>query len=744
MRVLFVDDDSSVLKQAEIFLEEEDERLDIDTAMSAGEGLEKLSGRDYDAIVSDYQMPEMDGLEFLKTVREERNSDIPFIIFTGKGREDVAMEALNLGADHYLQKKGDPKSQYGVLAQEIVQEIEHSKAGKRLKKKERFLSGISEGDPIPTFVLDEDHKITFWNKALENISGINEEEVIGTDEQWRAFYKEQRPVLADLIIEGIDEDSLKEYYGDKYSSSTLKGSYEAVDFFPKLGEEGRWIHFTASPIKDDKNDIIGAIETLQDITERKKAEEEMRKTKEKFKELFEAAPDPAYLIGEDGKFREVNEAFVNKLGFDREEIIGKSIENPVPFLSEESRQKAMENFRKRLKGEDISSYPLEIRMEDGEILYAEINANPIIQGGEVVGEIGIARDLSGRKEVEEELEEKHRQLKTLFRNLPGMAYRCLNNRSWTMTFLSEGCKDLTGYEPYELIDDEKIAYGEVIVSDDRDYVWNEVQSGLEKKEPFEVVYRIETSEGDEKWVWEQGRGVFDDGDVKFLEGFIQDITERKRTEEREKFLNTLLRQDLRSKCQSIHGYLNLLQDVDIPDEHEEYLKDALEEFGEADEILSLARELEKIEKSDWVAEKDVFEVMNHVLEDISDLVGSGGVEVERNYSDDVGLVLGDYSLNTLFSELLRTRIRTSGCDRIKISGRKGGEEVLVSVEDDGESLPGEVEDLFSGRIYKGETTGVGGVRYYMIRQIAEHHDAKIEVGDSELGGPKFSIHLRKA
>ncbi len=116
MKILIVDDERDFLEQTEIFLGQLESDLEIDSVLSAEEALEELKKQDYDAIVSDYQMPGMDGLDLLKVLREERDIDIPFIIFTGKGREEVAMEALNLGADRYLQKGGDPRAQYSVLA----------------------------------------------------------------------------------------------------------------------------------------------------------------------------------------------------------------------------------------------------------------------------------------------------------------------------------------------------------------------------------------------------------------------------------------------------------------------------------------------------------------------------------------------------------------------------------------------------------------------------------------------------
>jgi PAS domain-containing protein len=122
--------------------------------------------------------------------------------------------------------------------------------------------------------------------------------------------------------------------------------------------------------------------------------------------------------------------------------------------------------------------------------------------------------------TEKSLQESERKLFTLMGNLPGMAYRCLNDENWTMEFISEGCVELTGYNPLDLI-------------------------ALAERRPFRVVYRIQTATGEQKWVWEQGVGVFsDEGDLQALEGFITDITRLRRTEislqESERKLSTLM------------------------------------------------------------------------------------------------------------------------------------------------------------------------------------------------------------
>ncbi len=136
-----------------------------------------------------------------------------------------------------------------------------------------------------------------------------------------------------------------------------------------------------------------------------------------------------------------------------------------------------------------------------------------------------------RKQVKKALQETKRRFTTLIDNLPGMAYRCLNDQNWTMEFVSEGCFDLTDYKPDDLIGNQTLSYNDLIHSDDQDSVWMQVQDALAERKPFQLVYRIRTATGREKWVWEQGIGVYsEEGTLLALEGFITDITERKRLE----------------------------------------------------------------------------------------------------------------------------------------------------------------------------------------------------------------------
>ncbi|WP_340818374.1 ATP-binding protein [Methanolobus sp. WCC4] len=145
-----------------------------------------------------------------------------------------------------------------------------------LQDKKDELFQIVNGNPIPTFVINTDHDVIYWNRACENVTGIRASEMIGTQDAWRAFYKEKRPVLADLIVDGSLK-SIEKLYGDKnLTSSFVEGGYQAEDFFHAIN---KWMFFTAAPIRDHNNKIIGSIETLQDTSIPKQAEKAIHDAK---------------------------------------------------------------------------------------------------------------------------------------------------------------------------------------------------------------------------------------------------------------------------------------------------------------------------------------------------------------------------------------------------------------------------------------------------------------------------------
>jgi len=137
------------------------------------------------------------------------------------------------------------------------------------------ISQVIDGTTIPTFVINQDHVVTHWNKACEQLTGYPASEIIGTQDQWKPFRARKRPIMADMILDGVSREDVRRYYGANWKKSPLiKDAYEVEEYFPHLGEGGKWLFFTGAPIKSSDGRIIGVIETLWDRTAKKQAEAE--------------------------------------------------------------------------------------------------------------------------------------------------------------------------------------------------------------------------------------------------------------------------------------------------------------------------------------------------------------------------------------------------------------------------------------------------------------------------------------
>ncbi len=205
---------------------------------------------------------------------------------------------------------------------------------------EKELSQVIQGSMIPTFIINNEHIITHWNTACEELTGQKAYEVVGTDRQWVPFRSAKRPTMADVIVGGMSEEEVTKYYGSSWRKSALiKEAYEAEEFFPHLGEGGKWIFFTAAPIKSPDGKIIGAIETLRDLTEDKRAKEELelqdkelstlyekyKKSEEKYRSLFNNNPNPIFIIDrETFEILDVNHRVENEYGYAKTDLLGKS------------------------------------------------------------------------------------------------------------------------------------------------------------------------------------------------------------------------------------------------------------------------------------------------------------------------------------------------------------------------------------------------------------------------------------
>ncbi|MEN9479861.1 MAG: hypothetical protein RLZZ298_1256 [Pseudomonadota bacterium] len=159
------------------------------------------------------------------------------------------------------------------------------------------LDEILNGTPVPTFVIDLEHRVTHWNRACEVVLHYPAQVMIGSRDQWKPFYPNPRPVMADLVVSGELDSGISTYYRNKFRrSAIIPGSYEAEDFFPGMGPEGTWLYFTATPLRDDSGAIIGAIETLQDISAQRRADQALRNEHEILNAIIEHFPSGVSVI----------------------------------------------------------------------------------------------------------------------------------------------------------------------------------------------------------------------------------------------------------------------------------------------------------------------------------------------------------------------------------------------------------------------------------------------------------------
>jgi len=525
--VLYVDDEPALLDLTRLYLGRGG-GIAIETSISAADAISLLANRKFDVIVSDYQMPEMDGIAFLKYVREHVGS-LPFILFTGRGREEVVIQALENGADFYLQKGGDPKSQFAELRNKIEKAAGEYRALSAREDAEQRLFDIINFLPDAAVAIDREGKVILWNRAMEEMTGVPAGQILGKGgyEYALPFYGERRPMLIDLIFSSPEE------IREKYSHIVRNGPMLTADTsIPRLQGKPRILWAKASPLYDPQGAVAGAIEVVRDITDRQETEEALRESEEKFREMADLMPQIIYEADTTGRLTYANAIAFQWFGYTEEEFArGLKV---ADMIVPEDRNRGLRTLGGILAGEKPPAEGQEYlaRRKDGSTFPVTIYTVPILRGGQVVGLRGIIVDVSGRKQAEENARERERVLTTLIANLPGFVYRCRNDRNWTMTYISSGCQDMTGYAPQDFLGTKTVSYNDIIHPDYREQVWQNWQAALDKKQVYEGEYPIVNRNGETRWVWERGLGIYsEDGRLLFLEGFITDVSRRKRTEE---------------------------------------------------------------------------------------------------------------------------------------------------------------------------------------------------------------------
>jgi PAS domain S-box-containing protein len=264
---------------------------------------------------------------------------------------------------------------------------------------------------------------------------------------------------------------------------------------------------------------------VRDITDRIRAEAVQRESEQKFKSIFDTASDGILVAEpESKKIILANKSAAFMLGYRGDEIINLS----VPDLHRaEDLEYVLGEFHKFLQGQIWQSIDIPFRRKDGSLLHVDMSA-AAINIGERKCMVAVLRDASARKKIEEELSKSNERFRTLVSNIPGAAYRSRCDAEYITEFVSDAIEQISGYPASDFMGNKVRSYPSIIHPEDRQVVQEIILEAVRKKQPYILEYRIIHANGETRWVYERGQGVFDaQGNVLYCDGAIFDFTERK-------------------------------------------------------------------------------------------------------------------------------------------------------------------------------------------------------------------------
>ncbi|QFU82631.1 hybrid sensor histidine kinase/response regulator [Natronorubrum aibiense] len=384
IHILYVGADPEATALAATNLERERDRFETVTALSVPNGLEILANQSTDCIVSAYEIPEMNGLEFLQRVRE-RDAELPFILFPKNGSEALASDAIASGVTDYVQR-GEETEQYPVLANRIVNAVETMRSRRQRKRQFQAIETAQEGISL----LDDEGRFTYVNQSYANCFGYDPDDLIGN--HWEILYEDD------------------------------EATYVTEELLPMVMETGGW-HGESVCVSSNGEQIIvdhtlsrtehdDLICTVRDITDRKKREREL----ERYETILEAIPDEVYVLDADGVFTNVippTDADLTTMGYEPGELIGEHVSL---VLDDEDIATGEREIRRLLKRDDHekASFELDLHTKDGDQFPNEnhIALLPRDEDGTFRGTVGVLRDITERKARERKLKRQNDRLES--------------------------------------------------------------------------------------------------------------------------------------------------------------------------------------------------------------------------------------------------------------------------------------------------------------------------------------------
>lgn len=624
-----------------------------------------------------------------------------------------------------------------ALREEVAElrsiEAMHRQARAGLQAIELQLAGIIHSAMDAVITVDEAQRILLFNAAAESMFGYAASDMLGQP-------------LDRLIPERhrLAHRTHIRTFGETKVTNRRMGALGAVTGLRKSGEEFP-LEASISQVETTDGHLFTVI--LRDITERLQAEERIsqlgRILDESLSEIFLFDADTLH-------FLQVNRGARENLGYSLEELQRLT---PLDVKPEFTRS-AFEDLIRPLKTGERSRLDFRTihRRKNGSTYPVEVHLQLMHQGSSRFF-VAIILDLTQRLKAEEELQETQRTLTTLIGNLPGMVYRRHNTPDWPMEFVSPGCRLLTGYAPETLLT-RQISYGRnLIVPEDQERVWQEVQTALKAHKPFQLSYVIKTKDGTKKWIWEQGSGVFSpSGDVIALEGYIMDVTEQRalqeqlRKTERLAELGTLasgMAHEIGTPMNVILGRAEYL----IRKTTDDNVKRGLETIvSQVERITKIMNQLLSFARKRPVERRHIrlSPVINDILDVMRERLKKYHIQTELalDSSDPEVFADPDQMSQVLLNLVVNACQAMQGGGRLRIALTRRGDRVELLVSDTGHGISKEhlsrLFDPFFTTKAVGEGTGLG---LTVVHGIIQEHEGSITVESEPQKGTTFRILL---
>ncbi len=491
-----------------------DKSFEIDQASCVDEGLSKLANGLYDVVISDYEMPKKDGLQFLKELREQK-TNIPFILFTGKGREEVAITALNLGADGYYNKQGTTETVYGELYHAIRFSVKHRKAEQEILeqklKADRYLNVV--GNIV--LALDLEGKITLLNKKAYEILGYEDGELEGKNWLEMCIPKESQKELRSVFKSLVQGKEVAPVHYEN-SITTKKGEIRTISWYNTKVENGEGL-------------LIGTLSSGEDVTERKKAEQILRESEASYRELANSMPNIVYESDLAGKVDYINERALEIAGISKGDF-EKGL-NIMQFLVPEDRERAAKSMQRLLAGGDYIPAEYEFLRKDGTTFPALIATSLRVSKNKVTGLRGLVINITEQKKVENLLKKSEERYKELANFLPETVFE--TDLTGKITFFSKRAFEITGFSQKEF--EKGLNLLSFVVPEERERAKENLKKALNGEEHG-------ASNGSSEYTLLQRNGstypaivksvpIICERKVTGLRGLVIDITDRKKIEQ---------------------------------------------------------------------------------------------------------------------------------------------------------------------------------------------------------------------